>query len=131
MPERSLFSIVRLSKSALTLSCSEVLAVPKNMKLLAIPLFELYDNAARYGPQLSAIPHLLSRYVCSLRAISWATLTPEFEGTTLYTSRSTFSLRKFSCCTLAHLNVVEWLSSVCYRRVHFVIQHLTRAREEL
>jgi hypothetical protein len=51
------------------------------MKLLAIPLFELYDNAARYllahlhenepssfnlgryGPQLSAIPHLLSRLV--------------------------------------------------------------------
>jgi len=40
----------------------KVLAVPKNMKLLAIPLFELYDNAARYGPQLSAIPRLLSRY---------------------------------------------------------------------
>lgn len=32
------------------------------MKLLAVPLFELYDNTARYGPQLSAIPHLLSRY---------------------------------------------------------------------
>jgi cleavage and polyadenylation specificity factor subunit 5 len=32
------------------------------MKLLAVPLFELYDNNARYGPQLSAIPHLLSRY---------------------------------------------------------------------
>ena len=44
---------------------AEVLAVPKNMKLLAIPLFELYDNAARYGPQLSAIPHLLSRYFIS------------------------------------------------------------------
>ncbi len=29
---------------------TEVLAVPKNMKLLAIPLFELYDNAARYVP---------------------------------------------------------------------------------
>jgi cleavage and polyadenylation specificity factor subunit 5 len=27
-----------------------------------VPLFELYDNTARYGPQLSAIPHLLSRY---------------------------------------------------------------------
>ena len=40
----------------------EVLAVPKNMKLLAVPLFELYDNSGRYGPQLSAIPHLLSRY---------------------------------------------------------------------
>ena len=44
------------------LSPTEVLSVPKNMKLLAVPLFELYDNAQRYGPQLSAIPHLLSRY---------------------------------------------------------------------
>lgn len=41
---------------------AEVLSVPKNMKLLAVPLFELYDNAQRYGPQLSAIPHLLSKY---------------------------------------------------------------------
>jgi cleavage and polyadenylation specificity factor subunit 5 len=32
---------------------TEVLAVPKNMKLLAIPLFELYDNAARYMPIFS------------------------------------------------------------------------------
>ena len=40
----------------------EVLSVPKNMKLLAVPLFELYDNTQRYGPQLSAIPHYLSRY---------------------------------------------------------------------
>ncbi|KAI9206252.1 Cleavage/polyadenylation specificity factor subunit 5 [Polychytrium aggregatum] len=39
----------------------KLLSVPKNMKLLAVPLFELYDNAARYGPQLSALPHLLSR----------------------------------------------------------------------
>lgn len=41
---------------------SKVLSVPKNMKLLAVPLFELYDNTQRYGPQLSAIPHYLSRY---------------------------------------------------------------------
>ncbi|KAL2262842.1 hypothetical protein VTK26DRAFT_9290 [Humicola hyalothermophila] len=41
---------------------SKVLSVPKNMKLLAVPLFELYENTQRYGPQLSAIPHLLSRY---------------------------------------------------------------------
>ena len=46
----------------LLILCAEVLSVPKNMKLLAVPLFELYDNTARYGPQLSAIPHLLSRY---------------------------------------------------------------------
>lgn len=41
---------------------TRTLSVPKNMKLLAVPLFELYDNTARYGPQLSAIPHYLSRY---------------------------------------------------------------------
>ncbi|KAM0793253.1 hypothetical protein ACM66B_000715 [Microbotryomycetes sp. NB124-2] len=39
-----------------------VLHVPKNMKLVALPLFELYDNAIRYGPALAAIPHLLSKY---------------------------------------------------------------------
>lgn len=65
---------------------TETLSVPKNMKLLAVPLFELYDNSQRwvarkastlfslanlrfgshssrrYGPQLAAIPHILSRY---------------------------------------------------------------------
>ncbi|KAK5166491.1 uncharacterized protein LTR77_008034 [Saxophila tyrrhenica] len=41
---------------------TKVIACPKNMKLIAVPLFELYDNTGRYGPQLSAIPHLLSRY---------------------------------------------------------------------
>ena len=40
----------------------ETFSVPKNMKLLAVPLFELYDNSARYGPQLAALPHLLSRF---------------------------------------------------------------------
>ena len=39
-----------------------VFAVPKNFKLLAVPLFELYDNAARYGPMIDSLPHLLSRY---------------------------------------------------------------------
>jgi len=27
---------------------AEILTVPKNMKLIALPLFELYDNAVRY-----------------------------------------------------------------------------------
>ncbi len=55
---------LRLRVAAVTDSSlyPEILSVPKNMKLLAVPLFELYDNTARYGPQLSAIPHLLSRY---------------------------------------------------------------------
>lgn len=41
---------------------TKLLSVPKNMKILAIPLHELYGNTARYGPQLSSIPHYLSKY---------------------------------------------------------------------
>lgn len=36
--------------------------IPKNMRLVAVPLFEVYDNAQRYGPIISSIPQLLSRY---------------------------------------------------------------------
>jgi len=39
-----------------------IFAVPKNLKLLAVPLFELYDNSQRYGPLISAIPQLLGRF---------------------------------------------------------------------
>ena len=38
-----------------------ILGVPKNLKLLAVPLFELYDNAHRYGPVIASIPQLLAR----------------------------------------------------------------------
>lgn len=38
-------------------------AVPKNYKLVAAPLFELYDNAPGYGPIISSLPQLLSRCV--------------------------------------------------------------------
>ncbi|OWK16529.1 NUDT21, partial [Cervus elaphus hippelaphus] len=34
--------------------------VPKNYKLVAAPLFELYDNAPGYGPIISSLPQLLS-----------------------------------------------------------------------
>lgn len=44
------------------LSERQVFAVPRNFKLLAVPLFELYDNAARYGPVIASLPHLISRY---------------------------------------------------------------------
>jgi Nucleotide hydrolase len=38
------------------------LAVPKNYRLVAVPLFEIYDHMQRYGPVISAIPQLLSRF---------------------------------------------------------------------
>lgn len=43
-----------------------LLQVPKNQKLLAVPLFEVYDHVVRYGPVISAIPQVLSRYAFRL-----------------------------------------------------------------
>ncbi|XP_057584924.1 cleavage and polyadenylation specificity factor subunit 5-like [Hippopotamus amphibius kiboko] len=37
-------------------------AVPKNYKLVAAPLFELYDNAPGYGSIISGLSQLLSRF---------------------------------------------------------------------
>jgi len=37
-------------------------AVPRNYKLVAAPLFELYDNSAGYGPIISSLPQALSRF---------------------------------------------------------------------
>lgn len=35
--------------------------MPKNYTLVAVPLFELYDNFSRYGPMMGSIPTMLSR----------------------------------------------------------------------
>lgn len=32
------------------------------MRLLAVPLFELYDNVQRYGPVIASVPAMLSRF---------------------------------------------------------------------
>jgi len=37
-------------------------AVPKNFKLVAAPLFELFDNATGYGPLIASLPQILSRF---------------------------------------------------------------------
>jgi cleavage and polyadenylation specificity factor subunit 5 len=39
-----------------------IFAVPRNYKLVAAPLFELYDNAQGYGPIISSLPQVLSRF---------------------------------------------------------------------
>ena len=38
-------------------------AVPRNYKLVAAPLFELYDNSPGYGPVIASLPQALSRLV--------------------------------------------------------------------
>jgi len=42
--------------------------VPRNMKLLAVPLSQIHNNAQVYGPVISGIPNLLSKF--SLNVIS-------------------------------------------------------------
>ncbi|XP_075246416.1 cleavage and polyadenylation specificity factor subunit 5-like [Convolutriloba macropyga] len=46
--------LVRIPEKAL-------FSVPRNYKLVAAPLFELYDNSSGYGPIISSLPQLLSR----------------------------------------------------------------------
>ena len=36
--------------------------VPRNYKLVADPLFEIYDNSAGYGPVIASLPQNLSRF---------------------------------------------------------------------
>ena len=40
--------------------------VPRNLKLLAVPLFELHDNSAKFAAVIAAIPQLLSRFKLNL-----------------------------------------------------------------
>ena len=44
-------------------------AVPRNYKLVAAPLFELYDNSPGYGPVIASLPQALSRLVTNLKTI--------------------------------------------------------------
>jgi len=42
------------------------LAVPDDKKLMAVPLFELYQNPQKYGRVLASVPDLLSRFRLNL-----------------------------------------------------------------
>ena len=52
--------IVQLPSSAL-------FAVPRNMKLVAAPIHEVYENAENYGCVIAALPHMMSRYNINLK----------------------------------------------------------------
>lgn len=45
-----------------TLPEKALFSVPRNYKLVAAPLFELYDNSAGYGPVIASLPQVLSRF---------------------------------------------------------------------
>ncbi|XP_015695855.2 pre-mRNA cleavage factor Im 25 kDa subunit 1-like [Oryza brachyantha] len=44
------------------LPVSRQFVVPRNMKLLAVPLSQIHDNAQVYGPIIAGIPNLLSKF---------------------------------------------------------------------
>lgn len=59
-----------------------LLQVPRNWRLVAVPLFELYDHIGRYGPIISSLPQLLSRLRLNLVAElkAEASLAPGMSG---------------------------------------------------
>ncbi|KAJ0029806.1 hypothetical protein Pint_13444 [Pistacia integerrima] len=44
------------------LPVSQKFIVPNNMKLLAVPLCQIHDNHKTYGPVISGVPQLLSKF---------------------------------------------------------------------
>ncbi|XP_019414522.1 PREDICTED: pre-mRNA cleavage factor Im 25 kDa subunit 1 isoform X2 [Lupinus angustifolius] len=44
------------------LPVSRKFIVPKNLRLLAVPLCQIQDNDKTYGPIISGVPHLLSKF---------------------------------------------------------------------
>ncbi|CDW52089.1 cleavage and polyadenylation specificity factor [Trichuris trichiura] len=53
--EHTRLYLVQLPENAL-------FAVPKNYKLVAAPVFELFDNPHSYGPLIASLPQALSRF---------------------------------------------------------------------
>lgn len=48
------------------LPASQKFVVPKNLKLLAVPLCQIHENIKTYGPVISGIPQLLSKFTTNL-----------------------------------------------------------------
>lgn len=47
-----------------------IVQVQRNAKLIAVPLFELHENATRFGMIIAALPHILSRFKLTLAGSS-------------------------------------------------------------
>ncbi|CAK9144151.1 unnamed protein product [Ilex paraguariensis] len=48
------------------LPASQKFIVPKNLKLLAVPLSEIHESQKKYGPIISGIPQLLSKFAVNV-----------------------------------------------------------------
>ncbi len=56
LPDHCMY-LFKISHGEYTHCALGIFAVPKNMKLLAVPLFELYDNVQRYPKIYSFVGH--------------------------------------------------------------------------
>ena len=61
----------------LAIACTQAaccpVQIPRNFKIVAVPLFDLYENSSRYGAILASLPGLLSRFRLTLAG---ATVSP-------------------------------------------------------
>ncbi|KAJ4851162.1 Pre-mRNA cleavage factor Im 25 kDa subunit 1 [Turnera subulata] len=48
------------------LPASQKFIVPKNLKLLAVPLCQIHENLKTYGPVISGVPQLLSKFAINI-----------------------------------------------------------------
>ena len=57
-----------------------LLQIPTNLQLVAVPLYELYDNAANFGPVVASVPQMIARFrlnITGLMATKPAVDTPK------------------------------------------------------
>ena len=50
-------------------SCADTVLpvqIPRNWKIVAVPLFDLYENSSRFGAILASLPGLVSRFRLTL-----------------------------------------------------------------
>ena len=53
-------------QGAFSLIKIDAVQIPRNFKIVAVPLFDLYENSSRYGAILASLPGLLSRFRLTL-----------------------------------------------------------------
>lgn len=52
------------------------LQIPTNLQLVAVPLYELYDNAANFGPVVAAVPQMIARFRLNITGPSASLIQP-------------------------------------------------------
>eukprot|EP00955_Chlamydomonas_euryale_P098077 365123-Chlamydomonas_euryale.AAC.17 len=88
------------------------------MKLVAVPLFEIYDNPGRYGPLISAIPAMLSRCDSSTTKVSLHWRRCRCVSGTCGTA-----------CALSWHDTHEGMARLCQQGAHCRMRHVYDARQ--